>query len=123
MVTCWAQETPFNKKNWTDLKHSSTRKHIIVVFFTLSCVTYFEHAETGRLHVSGSVYITLHEIHAIFRQSCQQDALQITSLLHLIGQLVYVTRQLNGGEMTVYYIVHNETWINSGVSGSYLSVV
>ncbi len=93
------------------------------LFLTLSCVTYFEHAETGRLHVSGSVYITLHEIHSIFRQSCQQDAFQITRLLHLIGQLVYVTRQLKGGEKTVYYIVNNETWTNSGVSGSYLSVV
>lgn len=55
---------------------------------------YLQHAETGSLHVSSSVHVALHEVDAIFSQTRQQDALQVSRLLHLIGQFVDVSRQL-----------------------------
>lgn len=60
----------------------------------MSASVYLEHAEAGSLDISGAVHIALHEVHAIFGQTCQQDALQVARLLHLIGQFVDVSRQL-----------------------------
>lgn len=71
-----------------------TDEHVLIFCFE----SHLQHAETSRLHVSSAVHITLHQIHSIFGQSREQNALQVTRFLHLIGQLVYVARQLSGRE-------------------------
>lgn len=46
---------------------------------------YLQHAEAGSLDISSTIHITLHKIYAILSQPCQQDALQVACLLHLVG--------------------------------------
>lgn len=50
-----------------------------------SVSVYLQHAEAGSLDISSAVHVALHEVHAIFSQTRQQDALQVARLLHLIG--------------------------------------
>lgn len=52
---------------------------------TMSVFIYLQHAEAGSLDISSAVHIALHKVYAIFSQTRQQDALQISRLLHLIG--------------------------------------
>lgn len=61
------------------LSTGDSRRHHVPVS------AYLQHAETGGLDISSAVHVALHEVDAIFSQTCQQDALEVARLLHLIG--------------------------------------